>query len=245
MTDAPLTNSPDARTADGTLKDQGGTPSIPPASSTTPPATTPPTTPPAATETPAKTADTDKSLVNDEGKPPAAQQGAPETYADFRAPEGYTLDPTAIAKALPIFKEMNLSQDSAQRLIDLYAEQTRSASEAPVKLYAEMQKEWRTEAATRFGKAIEPGGAIFASIAKAIDGHLPPSLAKAFRSTLDFTGVGSHPDFIEGLSVFAKLLSEGTSVRGSGPSPEGQKAPGAAPLSVAQAMYPHLPSAGR
>ena len=240
MADEQLTNSPDARTADGTLKDQGGTTQTPPVSSTTTPPQTPPTTTP---ETPPKTPNEDKSLLNDDGTPKApAPQVAPEKYADFKAPEGFELDKTAIEKALPIFKELNLSQDGAQKLVDFYTEAQRAAAEAPVKFYADMQKEWRTEAATRFGKAIEPGGAIVTEFAKAIDGHLPPTLAKNFRAALDFTGVGNHPDFIEGFRQFAKLLGEGTSVHGAGPSPEGQKAPGQAPKSLAEVMYPNLPS---
>ena len=238
MADAPLTNSPDVRTDDGTLKDQGGTISTE-ASSTTTASTTQSTN----QQTPPKESSDDKSLLTDSGKDKApVLQGAPEKYEDFKAPEGFEVDKDAIAKALPIFKELNLSQDGAQRLVDFYSETAKAAAEAPIKFYADMQKEWRDEAASRFGKAIEPGGAIVTEFSKAIDGHLPPSLAKSFRAALDFTGVGNHPDFIEGFRVFAKMLSEGTSVRGGGPSPEGQKQPGAAPKSLAQVMYPNLPS---
>jgi hypothetical protein len=239
MADAPLTNSPDARTDDGTLKDQGVT------TPTTDSSTTkvPPTQPTTDQKTEPKTSSEDKSLITDAGKDKSSvATGAPETYADFKAPEGFEIDKEAIAKALPIFKELNISQDGAQRLVDFYAAQSAAAAEAPVKFYADMQKTWRDEAASRFGKAIEPGGAIVTEFAKAIDGHLPPSLAKSFRAALDFTGVGNHPDFIEGFRQFARLLGEGTSVRGSGPSPAGQKAPGEAPKSLAQIMYPNNPS---
>lgn len=181
-----------------------------------------------------------KSALTDEGKPP---EGAPEAYADFTVPEGFELDKVAVEQALPLFKELNLNQMQAQKLVDTYAKLTTAAAEAPLKHYQDMQKDWRTEAATRFGKAIEPGGAIVTEFAQAIDGFLPPSLAKNFRSALDFTGIGNHPDFIEGFRVFAKALATGTHVSGKGPSPQGQKAPDAAPKSIASAMYPHLPSA--
>lgn len=181
-----------------------------------------------------------KTALTDTGTTP---QGAPESYADFKAPEGYELDKAALEQAIPIFKELNLNQDQAQKLVDQYAKLSAEAADAPVKFYADMQKEWREEASSRFGKAIEPGGAIVTEFAQAIDGFLPPTLAKNFRAALDFTGIGNHPDFIEGFRVFAKALSTGTHVSGKSPSPEGQKAPGNAPPSIASAMYPHLPSA--
>lgn len=232
-TTPPLANSQEARTPDGTLKDQSTvTTPTPEASSTT---KAPDTTTPAA-----KSPTDGKSALTDKGTTPP---GAPEAYTDFTAPEGFEIDKAAIDKAIPIFKELGLNQEGAQKLVDMYAAVSQEAAEAPVKLYTNMQKEWRDEAATRFGKAIEPGGAIVTEFAQAIDGFLPPSLAKNFRSALDFTGVGNHPDFIEGFRVFAKALASGTHVSGKGPAPSGQKAPDAAPRTVAQAMYPHLPSA--
>ncbi len=233
----PLANDPAARTPDGTLKDQSVTTPTPPDSSTTqvpPDGKTPPTTPPA------KAATEGKSALTDTGTTPS---GAPEAYADFTAPEGYEIDKAAIEKALPIFKELGLNQESAQKLVDFYANVSKESAEAPLKFYTDMQKEWRTEASTRFGKAIEPGGAIVTEFAQAIDGFLPPTLAKNFRAALDFTGIGNHPDFIEGFRVFAKALAVGTHVRGANPSPAGQQVPGAAPKTAAQALYPHLPSA--
>ena len=157
--------------------------------------------------------------------------------------QGYEIDKDAIAKALPIFKELGLNQEGAQKLVDMYAQVSAAAAQAPMDFYAEMNKEWREEGAKRFGKAIEPGGAIVTEFAQAIDGFLPPSLGKQFRAALDLTGVGNHPDFIEGFRVFAKALASGTHVSGKNASPLGQKAPGDGPKSIAEAMYPHLPSA--
>lgn len=188
-----------------------------------------------------------KSLLNKDGKTetPVAT-GAPETYADFKAPEGFEIDKEAISKALPIFKELNLSQEGAQKLVDFYAAQNQQAAEAPFKLWADTQKQWTDEAHTRFGKDIEEGGKILTTFSKAIDAHLPPTLAKNFRSVLDLTGAGNHPDFIEGFYTLARLLGEGTSVKGNNPSPLGQTREGTQPVpTIAQAMYPHLRSAAK
>src|SRR5574340_1130456 len=98
MTDAPLPNSPEARTPDGTLKDQGAS-TTPPSDSSTTPAKTPETD--GQAQAIAKQP-TDASAINDKGITPA---GAPETYADFVAPEGYEFDKAALDAAIPIFKE--------------------------------------------------------------------------------------------------------------------------------------------
>src|SRR5690242_6551785 len=92
-TPAPAANTPEARTGTGELKS---------AASTTP-STEPEKKPEAKPEAKAETKEGDK-----------APGGAPEAYADFTAPQGFQLNKDAIAKALPVFKELNLTQDAAQ-----------------------------------------------------------------------------------------------------------------------------------
>ena len=112
MTDeAPMPNTPEARTETGELRD---------ASQTT-------TT---STETPSEAA-------------PAAPTGAPETYADFKAPEGQTLDKATIEAALPIFKELGLSQDAAQKLVDFHAAQSAKTNADLTKAVDDMRAGWR------------------------------------------------------------------------------------------------------
>lgn len=183
-----------------------------------------------------------KSLLNKDGKPADAPQGAPEKYEAFKAPDGYELDAKAIEQASPIFKELGLNQSQAQQLVDLYIKQTTAATEAPFKLYAEMRKAWEDEVRGEFGKDIEPGGKVLTTIARVID-TLPPKVASGFREAMDITGAGSHPAFIKAFYAFAQALGEGQPVKGNGPSVLGQKDnTKAAPPSAAKAMYPNLPS---
>lgn len=44
-------------------------------------------------------------------------KGAPETYADFKAPEGMQVNKDLVASFAPIAKELGLTQDAAQRLV--------------------------------------------------------------------------------------------------------------------------------
>src|SRR5258706_4358392 len=112
------------------------------------------------------------------------------------------------------------------------------AAEAGYKEWANLQRQWNEQIADRFPG--EKSTQVRTMITNVIDTVLPPSLAKEFRGALDITGAGSHPGVVEALSILLRPLSEGTTVRGKGPSQEGQKAPDAGPPSVADAIYGHL-----
>lgn len=50
-----------------------------------------------------------------EGEKPA---GAPEQYADFKVPEGYEVDPQLLSDFTPLMKDLDLSQEKAQKVVD-------------------------------------------------------------------------------------------------------------------------------
>lgn len=183
-------------------------------------------------------ADADPKPEPKEGDPkPEPVAGAPEKYADFKLPEGYKFDDKELTKATTMFKEMNLSQESAQKLVDHYVENNLQAAKAPYDAWAKLQKDWGAEIQNRFGDRTDQ---VRSDINKAIDVVLPPSLARNFRAALDLTGAGTNPDLVEGLSLLFRPHYEGTPVRGGNPSPEGQRQPGSGPKSIAEAIYPHL-----
>lgn len=190
----------------------------------------------------------DKSLVNADKKDDKKEDkivGAPEKYADFKPPEGYELDKETVAKAAPIFKELGLSQEGAQKLVDLYATLSKDASDAPTKFFADKQVEWRAEVIKDrdVGNGVDGlKQEVKTSISKAID-LLPGTLPAQFRQAMDFTGAGNHLPFVKALAHWASLVTEGRHVAGSGPSKFGQAKPGGPTGPSAGAMYPHLPSA--
>jgi hypothetical protein len=174
-------------------------------------------------------------------KEPPAKAGAPEAYAEFTAPEGFEIDPTALAEATPLFKELGLDQARAQKLVDFYAKQSQQAAEAPFKLWQDTQKEWvdSIKADPEIGGKLDT---VRATVAKVID-SLGPELAADFRQAMDFTGAGNNPAFVKVMFKLAAQLTEGGFVRGGNPSAGGQGNQGR-PASAAQALYPNLPSAG-
>lgn len=58
-----------------------------------------------------------------DGEQGGQQPGAPEAYKDFTVPEGFTYDKDSATKFGAIAKELNLSQEQAQKLVDFYGGQ--------------------------------------------------------------------------------------------------------------------------
>lgn len=185
----------------------------------------------------------DKSVFNKTEKKDDAPvlTGAPEKYTDFKLPDGVTVNKEVLEKAQGLFKSMNLSQAGAQQLMDFHAAQLKDAIEAPMKAFIDMKKGWTDEVNTKYGKDIAEGGKHFMAV-----GGLLERLGDAeapFRAAMDETGIGSHPAFVAAFIKLAEMLG-GTHVKGNGPSPLGQSDPSKpGNRSLAQAMYPHLPSA--
>lgn len=78
-----------------------------------------------------------------DGKKPESQ-GAPEQYADFKMPEGFTLEGEVKEKVTGLFRELNLSQENAQKLIDYATERDLANKEAMLNDLAARRKEWRS-----------------------------------------------------------------------------------------------------
>ncbi len=178
------------------------------------------------------------------GEKPEAKPGVPEKYEDFKVPEGVTLDKAAVEAALPIFKELGLSQESAQKLVDLQTQFSKQAADAAAKSYWDMRADWQSKAKAlpEIGKELGPGGKVVTTIARALDQTGDATLVKDFKDAMNLTGAGDHPAFIQLMYRWASKLTEGGPVNGRGPSPLGQAAPGAGRKSPAQEIYPTLPS---
>jgi antitoxin component of RelBE/YafQ-DinJ toxin-antitoxin module len=170
---------------------------------------------------------------------------APDTYAAFTAPENYTIDAKLLEQATPLFKELGLTQDQAQKLVDIQVARELALAKAPQDAYAATRADWQAKVKadaeiSAYSKDGKTGtDAVKIDIGKAIN-TLPADLQASFREAMDITGAGDHPAFVKAMWKFAQAIGEGKPVSGAGPSPAGQTAPGAKPPSAAQAMYPNL-----
>ena len=209
----PLPNDPASRTADGTLKDAQTL-------------TTPEPVKDADPAAPAKTPEPTAPVV-------------PDKY-DFKAPEGQTIDPAVIEKATPIFKELGLTNDAAQKLVDFYNAQAAEGKQ----LVDSMRSEWKAETAKLPELVTNPRAVEDLGRMKAVIFENDPKGLEAFNEAMSLTGAGDNPAIVRGWLRAAARLVEGGHVSGRSPSPEGQTAPDRAVLpTAAQAMYPNLPSA--
>jgi|DEB0MinimDraft_6_1074348.scaffolds.fasta_scaffold112030_2 polyhydroxyalkanoate synthesis regulator phasin len=154
-------------------------------------------------------------------------QTAPETYADFVLPEGVELDEALLSEATPVFKELNLTQEQAQKLVDLKAKEVEAGRQSQVDAFNQLMQDWTEQ--SRNDK--EFGGDKFEENVKiaisAVDKFGTPELKQLLKEH----GMGNHPEVIRFMVKVGKLTQEdvpgGT---GQNVSPE---------LNRVSAMYPN------
>lgn len=203
------------------------------------------TTPPKPETSTSSSAPDGTSTPKPEAKPDAA--AAPAAY-EFKAPDGYVLDQKLVDEVTPIFKELGLTQDAAQKLFDVHAKTLIDAAKAPQSAYETMRNDWQAKAKADpdMAKAAVDGKtgleAVKLDMARALNAIGDPALATEFRSAMDLTGAGDHPAFIKTFWKLAQFVTEGKHVAGAQPSVHGQQAPGTTNRpSPAAALYPNLP----
>ena len=158
----------------------------------------------AAAQTPEQKAAAEK--VAEEKAAGDEKAGAPEAYTDFTLPEGMELDTVAMEAAVPIFKELNLTQDQAQKLVALQTAQLTATAEAQQAQWEKTNDDWREEAKgdPEFGKAN-----LQASL-----GHVKTFLDKfattEFRQMLDDTGMGNRLEVLRMFATVGKAMGEDT-----------------------------------
>jgi hypothetical protein len=139
----------------------------------------------------------------------AKEQGAPDKYADFKLPKGMTLDKAMADQFIALAKELNLPQDKAQKLVDMYAgtmiEQAKVSANGFVKMVSDWAEETKTELGADAQKQLS-----FAF--KAIQKFGSPGL----RQLLNETGVGSHKEMVKCFIAIGKAISEDTTTPASG-----------------------------
>lgn len=137
-------------------------------------------------------------------------EGAPETYAEFTAPEGVKLDPEALAGFSTFAKENNMSQEKAQAALNLATAHFQKLQLTAQQQQAETFKSW--EAKIKNDPVL--GGANYeTNLEKAKLGVRlanDPELAEALDS-----GWGNHPAFFRHFIQVAERFGEDKSESGS------------------------------
>jgi len=142
---------------------------------------------------------------------PEAKQGAPEKY-EFKSPEGQGFDPETMKVYGEVAKELNLSQESAQKILDRMAPTVAQRQVAAIQqVHAQWAEASRTDQEFGGDKLMDNLGVA----KKALDSFGTPEL----RSLLNDSGLGNHPEIIRFMVRAGRAISEDRFVGGSAPSP--------------------------
>lgn len=149
--------------------------------------------------------------ANVEGEQEKKPEGAPETY-EFKAPDGVRFDDTVIGAFSEVAKELNLTQDQAQKVLDKMAPVIAARQ---IEQIQAARAEWAEAAKTdkEFG-----GDKLAENLAvakKALDAFATDEL----RTLLNESGLGNHPEVIRVFYRAGKAISEDRFVAGQSGSP--------------------------
>jgi len=158
-------------------------------------------------ETGADTASADDAGTSDGSDSDAGTEGSdtpPDTYADFVMPEGIELDESALAEATPMFKELGLTQEQSQKVIDLYAKQVQAGSQTQIDNFNQLMNDWR-EQSKNDG---EIGGDKFEENVKIAQSAISKYGTPGLKQLLEDHGVGNHPEVIRFMVRVGQTLNE-------------------------------------
>ncbi|HCU1238796.1 TPA: peptidase [Morganella morganii] len=146
-----------------------------------------------------------KDQKADHGKSAVA---APEKY-EFKTAEGQELDAEAVKAFEPIAKELNLSNEQAQKLVDVYG------SKIMPKLVEQQAAQWQQQIEqwaeqVKADKDLGTDASIGAA-QKAMDKFGSPEL----KQYLNETGLGNHPELVRIFANIGKAMSEDGLVTGN------------------------------
>lgn len=139
-----------------------------------------------------------------EGSDAKEADTAPEEYAEFDMPEGVELDGGLLEAATPLFKELNLTQEQAQKLVSFQAEQTQKVGEAMAQQHVDQVNEWKTQ--LHADKDIG-GDKLEAALGDAKT-FLKVNGDPALTKYLDDTGLSNNPLLIKAFAKFGALTKE-------------------------------------
>lgn len=153
----------------------------------------------------------------------AKPEGAPETY-EFKAPEGAAFDDHVIGQFSEVAKELNLSQEAAQKVLDKIAP---ALAEKQSRMIESVRTEWAESARADKEFGGQKLSENLAVAQKALNQFGTPEL----RALLNESGLGNHPEIIRAFYRAGKAISE------DGFVPGGRSA---APADPAKRMFPNM-----
>lgn len=156
-----------------------------------------------------ETATTDAESSEQETEVSAEQKsdepaGAPDEYEAFTLPEEYIVDDDVMSEFKEVAKELNVTQEGAQKLVDLQNKLVNKLAEEQLKTWDDTLEEWKTSS-----KSDKEFGGIDFDKNLAVANEFLATTSKAFKDMLKATGVGNHPEMIRVAWKIGQMMKEG------------------------------------
>lgn len=152
-----------------------------------------------------KPAEGDKPDDGKDKKP----EGAPEAY-EFKPAEGVELDTEALKDFEPVARELNLTNEQAQKLVDAYPKILAGVQQRQADAWQATTEQWAAD--VKADKEIG-GNKLTGNLSaaqRALDQFGTPEL----KEYLNTTGLGNHPDLVRTFIKIGKAMSEDGMVSG-------------------------------
>lgn len=161
----------------------------------------------AAAKTAADAAETPEAKLAREAAEAKAKE-APESYEAFTMPEGVEANETLMTEFTALAKELGLSQEKAQKLVDLQAktalEETTTRTDQLTKALEAQKTRWADE----IKNDPELGGAKFDATVTTAVKAVSAFFGDDVRTLLNESGIGNHPGLIRGLHKIGLAITE-------------------------------------
>ena len=169
-----------------------------------------------------KSSDADKSDAD-------GNKDTPGEYAEFTIPEGQELDKGAMDTFKPIAKELGLTQEQAQKLVDVYSGSTADASKVMMEQIDALHESWIQE--VRNDK--ELGGVKFDETLATARTFLNGYGDEQLTQVLNESGLGNHPAVVKLFYKLGRSMAEDNVNIGAIRNAEGE-------VSLAKRMFPNM-----
>lgn len=141
----------------------------------------------------------DKADKQDGEKP----EGAPEKY-EFQAGEGVELDAEALKDFEPVARELKLTNEQAQKLVDAYPKILAGVQQRQTEAWQAQTEQWAADVKADKEVGGDKLTANLSAAQRALDQFGTPEL----REYLDGTGLGNHPELVKAFIKVGKAMSE-------------------------------------
>lgn len=155
-----------------------------------------------------------EDAVDSEVKSEAKAEAGEKTEAkelELKAPEGSEISAEALEKIKSYAKEHNLTQEAAQKLVDLESEAVSAHAEELQEKFKKISEDWKAQAA----QDKEYGGDNFAKNVELAHRAVERFSTPEFKQALNDSGFGNHPELLRIFVRIGHAMSEGNLVTSS------------------------------